>query len=248
MTLSGKKILITGASSGIGSALAHELYERGAKLYLVARREERLVELAQKLNAQYLVADITNSNFLSQLQDTWGLEFDGLINNAGLAIGKSHVADSDPNDWDAMLETNVTALFRLTHAVLPSMLKNQHGDILNVCSIAGHLSYAGGAVYCATKHAVSAFTKALREETCGQNVRVMQISPGMVETEFSLVRFQGDKSKAQDVYQGMTPLTAQDIARQMIFMLEQPRHVCIDEIVTMPTDQGSPNKVVRRKM
>lgn len=246
MTLLGKKILLTGASSGIGEALALALFDKGASLFLVARRADRLQELAQKTSAKYLAMDITQPDFVSELEKKFGLHFDGLINNAGLALGRGPYSTSLLSDSERMLQVNVEAAFRLTHALLPKMLDQGGGDILNLCSVAGHWTYPGGAIYCATKHALWAFTKALREETCGQNLRVMQISPGMVESEFSDVRFKGDKDKAREVYQGMTPLRPTDIARMIVFMLEQPRHVCIDELITMPTDQGSPTTVSRR--
>ncbi len=246
MTLLGKKILITGASSGIGEALALALAQKGASLFLVARRADRLKELAEKTSADILPIDISEAGFLSALEKKWGLHFDVLINNAGLALGRGPYATSEMSDSERMLQVNVEAAFRLTHALLPKMLELGGGDILNLCSVAGHWTYPGGAIYCATKHALWAFTKALREETCGKNLRVMQISPGMVESEFSEVRFKGDKDKAREVYQGMTPLAPSDIARMIVFMLEQPRHVCIDELITMPTDQGSPTTVSRR--
>ena len=147
-----------------------------------------------------------------------------------------------------MISTNVTANFRMAHLVVPWMIENGGGDIINLCSVAGFLTYPGGAVYCATKHAVHAFTRVLREETAGRNIRVMQISPGMVNTEFSTARFGGDKAMADKVYEGMNPLVGEDIARMMQFMLDQPRHVVIDEIVTMPMAQGSPTTVVRGKV
>lgn len=243
--LKNLRVLLTGATSGIGLATARELHARGAQLVLVARREDRLRQIAAELGAQFLVHDVSAPDFIANLRASFGLDFDVLINNAGLALGRDFVQDSDPADWQVMMDVNVHALFRLTHALLPGMLTRQRGDILNICSIAGHQTYPGGAVYCAAKHAVWAFTKVLREETCGQNVRVMQISPGMVETEFSVVRFRGNQSQADSVYAGMTPLTGDDIARQILFMLEQPRHVCIDEITTMPTQQGSPTTVKR---
>ncbi len=248
MTLQDKKILITGASSGIGLALAEALSQKGASLFLVARREDRLKEIAQKTKAQYLAADITDPQFLSLLQSKFGFAFDTLINNAGLALGRGPFSTSERSDSEQMLQVNVHAAFTLTHALLPKMLEQGGGDILNLCSVAGHWTYPGGAIYCATKHALWAFTKALREETCGKNLRVMQISPGMVESEFSEVRFKGDKEKAREVYQGMTPLRPEDIAQMIVFMLEQPRHVCIDELITMPTDQGSPTNVARRSL
>jgi len=243
--LKNLRILITGASSGIGLATARALSAHGAQLCLVARREDRLRDLAKELKAQYLAHDVAAEGFIDELKRSFGTDFDVLINNAGLALGRDTVEASNPQDWQQMMDVNVSALFRLTHAVLPGMLARQQGDILNVCSIAGHVTYPGGAVYCAAKHAVWAFTKVLREETCGRNVRVMQISPGMVETEFSVVRFRGDQQTADAVYAGMEPLSGTDIARQIQFMLEQPRHVCIDEITTMPTQQGSATTVRR---
>lgn len=241
--------VVTGASAGIGRACALQLAARGAKLLLVARRQERLDEVIRECgaNARGLVLDVTAPDAITKLREAGAFGAFGLINNAGLALGREKVADANTADWDAMWATNVDAVFKLTHAMVPGMLARGGGDILNVCSIAGHLTYPGGSVYCATKHAVLAFTKSLREETCGKNLRVMQISPGMVESEFSLVRFKGDAGAAQAVYHGMQALTAEDIARQMVFMLEQPRHVCIDEIITMPTDQGSATTIARHR-
>lgn len=239
--LENLRVLITGASSGIGEATARALHERGAKLTLVARRQDKLAAM-NLANVKLLVADVTSSDFLSQIDLN---SIDVLINNAGLALGKDPVEKLNWADAEIMLKTNVDAALRLASAVVPGMLARGSGDILNLCSIAGHWTYQGGAIYCASKHALWAFTRALREETAGRNVRVMQVSPGMVETDFSLVRFKGDAQTAKSVYQGMTPLTPQDIARQIVFMLEQPRHVCIDEITSMPTDQGSPTTIRR---
>ncbi len=240
------KILLTGASSGIGEATARLLAREGHDLVLVARRRERLEALCQELGARPVVADVADRAFLEHLEKSAGVDFDVLINNAGLALGRDPVITSDPLEWEQMMNVNVHALLRLTRAIVPGMVQRGLGDVVNVCSIAGHTTYPGGAVYCASKHAVWAFTKVLREETCGHNVRIMQISPGMVETEFSVVRFRGEAAAAKGVYQGMTPLTGLDVARQILFMLQQPRHVCIDEITTMPTDQGSPVTVRRR--
>lgn len=246
MDLKGKRILITGASSGIGKSTAQSLAKAGADLFLVARRQEELTSLATELKAHFLVQDLCDKDAVKNIMDFTQQKIDVLINNAGMAIGKEKVQDSQWEDWQKMLDLNINATFKLTQAFTPLMLKQGGGDIINICSVAGHWTYQGGAVYCATKHALWAFTKTLREESCGQNLRVMQISPGMVETEFSVVRFRGDQSQADQTYQGMTPLTPDDIARQVIFMLEQPRHVCIDEILSMPTDQGSPTTVFRR--
>lgn len=251
--LTNLKVLITGASSGIGKAMAYALADRGCELFLLARREERLKEIAGHLKSIHpqikihlIARDVNDPKLAEILTQAAQSKIDILINNAGLALGRDKVETSKISDWEEMISTNVMASFRVVHTVLPWMLKNGGGDIINLCSIAGHYAYQGGAVYCATKHAVHAFTRALREETCGRNIRVMQISPGMVDTEFSTVRFKGDKNQADSVYASMKPLLAEDIARMMTFMLEQPRHVVIDEIITMPTDQGSPTTVVRR--
>ncbi len=251
--LKNKKALITGASSGIGKAMAYSLAARGSELFLLARRLEKLQEIEKDLKAKFpevkihlIASDVNNPDLTQSLKEKTKSKIDILINNAGLALGKDKVEESSFSDWEQMISTNITANFKLVHLTLPWMLENGGGDIINLCSVAGHYTYQGGAVYCATKHAVNAFTRVLREETCGRNIRVMQISPGMVDTEFSSVRFKGDKSSADAVYSKMTPLQAEDIARMMTFMLEQPRHVVIDEIITMPTDQGSPTTVSRR--
>jgi len=248
------RFLVTGSSSGIGAATVKGLAAAGAEVIMVARRGDKLAELVASIKTQLpqarlhpCVLDITTDHALTELQRLGHLDVHGLVNNAGLALGRGPVETSEWSDWEQMFKVNVEAALKLTHAVVPKMLARGQGDILNLCSVAGHWTYPGGAVYCATKHALWAFTKALREETCGKNLRVMQISPGMVETEFSVVRFFGDIDKAKKVYEGMTPLTPADIARQILFMLEQPRHVCIDEIVTMPTDQGSPTTIMRHR-
>ncbi len=244
-----KNVLITGASSGIGRAMALMMAEMGHELYLVARRRDRLEELEKEIarKVHLLPFDVNDPKLIVELQKISAGKIDVLINNAGLALGREKVEKSDFADWEKMISTNMTANFRMVHTVLPWMLKNGEGDIINLCSVAGHYTYPGGAVYCATKFAVQAFTRVLREETCGKNIRVMQISPGMVETDFSKVRFKGDEKLADMVYAGMTPLTSTDVAEMMVFMLSRPRHVVIDEIITMPTDQGSPTTVSRKE-
>ena len=247
-TLKDKRVLITGASSGIGKAMALLLAEKGCELFLLARRKDKLLEVAKetgKTNVHLIAGDINDPGIVQEIEKISGKHIDILINNAGLALGREKVEQSSLADWETMISTNITANFRMVHTVLPWMLEKKGGDIINLCSVAGHYTYPGGAVYCATKHAVKAFTRVLREETCGKNIRVMQISPGMVNTEFSTVRFKGNTESADAVYNGMTPLEAIDIARMMTFMLEQPRHVVIDEIITMPQDQGSPVTVHR---
>lgn len=251
MKTSSKRALITGASSGIGRAMAIAMGEKGHELFLVARRREKLEEVAAEIkNAKVhlIIADVNDPNLSGIISQHTNNDLDILINNAGLALGREKVELGKFEEWQQMIDTNITANFRMVNIVLPMLLKKGGGDIINLCSIAGHYTYQGGAVYCATKHAVLAFTRSLREETAGRNIRVMQISPGMVDTEFSTVRFKGDKKTADSVYAGMTPLQGEDIARMMMFMLEQPRHVVIDEIITMPQDQGSPTTVHRRSV
>jgi NADP-dependent 3-hydroxy acid dehydrogenase YdfG len=250
-----KRVLITGASSGIGEAMAFSLASKGCEIFLLARRKDklkgirdRILQLYPQSTCHIISIDVNDPHLNDVLVDLTGKKLDILINNAGLARGRDTVMHSQLSDWEEMIATNIVANFKLIHMVLPWMRDNGGGDIINLCSVAGHYTYAGGAVYCATKHAVKAFTRSLREETCGQNIRVMQISPGMVETDFSRVRFRGDEEASQKVYEGMTPLTPHDIARMMIFMLESPRHVVIDEIITMPREQGSPTTVFRRNL
>ena len=252
--LSNKRALITGASSGIGRAMVFSLADRGCELFLLARRKDKLKEVQIEIQKKYpackihlLVGDVNDPALSAEITALTNKKIDILINNAGLALGREKAQDSDFEDWEKMITTNITANFRMVHLVLPWMLEARGGDIINLCSVAGHYTYSGGAVYCATKHAVNAFTRVVREETCGKNIRVMQISPGMVDTEFSTVRFKGDTKVAESVYAGMTPLNGEDIARMMTFMLEQPRHVVIDEIITMPADQGAPTTISRSK-
>lgn len=248
--LKDKRVLITGASSGIGKAAALLLATEGVELFLLARRMEKLEEvkneIGDRVRVHLLAADVNDKELPKKLALFTSEKIDVLINNAGLALGRDKVETSLWSDMEGMIETNITANFRVVHTVVPWMLKNGGGDIINLCSIAGHHTYPGGAVYCATKHAVLAFTRALREETAGKNLRVMQISPGMVDTEFSTVRFKGNSELADSVYKGMEPLVAEDIAEMMLFMLNRPRHVVIDEIITMPSAQGSPTTVVRK--
>jgi 3-hydroxy acid dehydrogenase/malonic semialdehyde reductase len=246
-----KRALISGASSGIGRAMAIAMGERGYELFLLARRQDRLEEVSSQIKnskTHLIVANVNAPNLADIIANHTNNDLDILINNAGLALGREKVEFGKFEDWQSMIDTNITANFRLVNIVMPMLLKKGEGDIINLCSIAGHYSYQGGAVYCATKHAVLAFTRALREETAGRNIRVMQISPGMVDTEFSQVRFKGDIKTAQSVYAGMTPLQGEDIARMMLFMLDQPRHVVIDEIITMPQDQGSPTTIHRKSV
>ncbi|WP_408096386.1 SDR family NAD(P)-dependent oxidoreductase [Peredibacter sp. HCB2-198] len=252
-SLKNSRVLITGASSGIGRAMAFSVAARGSHLFLLARREEKLKEVKAEIQKEFpdvkvevIACDVNDSHAADLIKKVTEEKVDVLVNNAGLALGREKFELSQLSDMEQMISTNITANFKLVHLTLPWMIKAGKGDIINLCSVAGHYTYQGGAVYCATKHAVNAFTRVVREETAGKNIRIMQISPGMVDTEFSKVRFKGDQKTADAVYAGMKPLHADDIARMMTFMLEQPRHVVIDEIITMPTDQGSPTTVVRK--
>jgi len=247
--------LITGASSGIGKASAFKLAEAGYQLILVARRTERLIQIQNEIKTLYpsidvrvMRCDLTSKEQIELLTETLFSEIsylDILINNAGLALGVDKVQDANLNDWEKMLSTNVTGLFYLTRLVLPKMLEKQSGHIINIGSVAGRWTYPGGAVYCASKAAVKSFTEGLRLDLIGTSIRVTIIEPGMVETEFSEVRLK-DKLKAKAVYENMTPLTGLDIANTILWCIQQPPHVNIQEIVIFPTDQAGVGYVHRK--
>lgn len=248
-----KTALITGATAGIGRAMALSLASKKMTLILVARRLHLLEELKKEIalkspdsTVHILDSDVVDKNLPQRIAQVSAERVDVLINNAGLALGRDKVQDSEISDWDQMIATNITGNFKMNHLVVPWMLKHGGGDIINLCSIAGHVTYMGGSVYCATKHAVHAFSKVLREETAGKNIRVMLMSPGMVDTDFSTTRFRGDKAEADKVYAGIDSLYGEDIARLMQFMLDQPRHVVIDEMTTTPMAQGSATTVIRK--
>jgi len=252
--MKNKTVFITGSSSGIGQACAEIFAAKGANLILNARRKDRLENLQQKLQAEYpqqkftlAVFDIQN---LSSVQNYFSQEkpsVDILINNAGLAKGVDKVQDALATDWDQMIDTNIKGLLYVTRQVLPSMIKNKSGHIVNLGSVAGRFTYPGGAVYSATKFAVRAITEGLRMDLLGQPVRVTNIEPGMVETEFSEVRL-NDKTAAKKVYEGMTPLSAQDIAETIYWCCDRPPHVNIQELIIYPTDQAHVGQVARRSL
>lgn len=251
-TLAGKTALVTGASSGFGLAIACQLAQEGVHLHLVARRSDKLLELKNALNARFpsvnvntISADVRLPEIVSTLESAGALDADILVNNAGLARGLDPVAGAQFEHWQEMIDTNVTSAFRITHAILPRLIAKGGGHIVMISSIAGHESYEKGSVYCATKHALNAFTKALRMETCDKNIRVSIVSPGLAQTEFSVVRFSGDSARAQSVYEGIKALSATNIAHEVLFCLKQPTHVNINEIVVMPTAQGSATRVHR---
>ena len=246
--LMGRTILITGASSGIGEAMARLFACEGARLLLCARRTDRLELLADELRAAHgtethvFHLDVRDRDQVSMvfrsLPGEWS-EIDALVNNAGLSRGLDPAQEGDLNDWDEMVRTNLSGLLYMTRHVLPVMVRRGKGDIINIGSIAGHEVYPGAAVYCATKHAVDAFTRGLRMDLVNTPIRVMSISPGMTETEFSVVRFHGDRERAEHVYEGLTPLKASDVAEAALFALTRPAHVQVGEMILWPTAQAS---------
>jgi serine 3-dehydrogenase len=246
--LMGRTILITGASSGIGEAMARLFACEGARLLLCARRTDRLESLAEELKASHgteahcFHLDVRDRDQVSMvfrsLPPEWA-EIDALVNNAGLSRGMDPVQDGDLNDWDEMIRTNVSGLLYMTRHVIPVMIRRGKGDIINIGSIAGHEVYPGAAVYCASKHAVDAFTRGVRMDLVNTPIRVIAISPGMTETEFSLVRFHGDRDRAERVYEGLVPLSPHDVAEAALFALTRPPHVQVGEMILWPTAQAS---------
>jgi 3-hydroxy acid dehydrogenase / malonic semialdehyde reductase len=254
ISLQNQIILITGASSGIGAACAKIFAGAGAKLILAARREERLQELRDSLQQQFAIdihllqLDVrdrqTVASAISSLPPAW-CDIDILINNAGLSRGLDKLHEAEFQDWEEMIDTNIKGLLYLTRYVVPGMVKRNRGHIVNLGSIAGHQTYPGGNVYCATKAAVRAISQGLKQDLLGTSIRVTSIDPGMVETEFSNVRFHGDQARADKVYQGLTPLTADDVADVIFFCVTRSPHVNINELILMPVDQASATLVHR---
>lgn len=242
--LSGKLVFVTGASSGIGRACAHAFAHEGCRLVLAARRRDRLDALAAELNddVHILALDVRDRDAveaaINGLPAAWR-EIDVLVNSAGLSRGLETVQNGLPSDWEEMIDTNVKGLLWVSRAVLGGMVARDSGHIVNIGSISGHQVYAGGAVYCATKHAVGAITQGLRLDLLGTKVRVSSVDPGMVETDFSLVRFHGDQAKADAVYRSFPPLTASDVAECVVFCASRPEHVAVMDLVVMPQDQAS---------
>jgi NADP-dependent 3-hydroxy acid dehydrogenase YdfG len=242
--------VVTGASSGIGAATARGLARAGFHVVAGARRSDRLQELAEEVGATALALDVTDpasvEAFRAAVADRHG-RADLLVNNAGLAAGLDPVADGDERDWQAMLDTNVLGLLRVTRAFLPLLRAAPHAHVVNLGSIAGFEVYPGGAGYTASKHAVRAITGTLRLELNGEPIRVTEVAPGMVETEFSLVRFHGDAERADEVYAGVQPLTADDIADCIVWAVTRPPHVDVDLIVVRPVAQAAAHLVARRQ-
>lgn len=249
-----KTALITGATSGIGKACAHTFAKEGYRLILVARRENELVKIAKHLADKYavavetLVADVRDNAALTQVLESLTEDWkavDVLVNNAGLSQGLDPIDKGDTNDWDTMIDTNVKGLLYVTKIVSGWMVSRKKGHIINIGSIAGKEVYPNGNVYCATKHAVDALNKGMRMDLLPHGIKVTAINPGMVETEFSVVRFKGDEDKAKKVYEGLEPLLADDIADAIWYVVSRPAHVNINDMLIMPTAQASATLVQR---
>jgi 3-hydroxy acid dehydrogenase/malonic semialdehyde reductase len=245
-------VLVTGASSGIGRACVDAFLAQGARVIAAARRTDRLEELrAGREDSVLPVAmDVRDraevSTALAGLPAEW-TPIDILVNNAGLAAGRGPIQTDDPDDWDRMLNTNVRGLLNVSGCVLPGMVERGSGHVINIGSNAGREVYPGGAVYCATKAAVERITRGMRMDVLGSGVRISQVDPGMVETEFSLVRFDGDAAAAGAVYEGLTPLQASDIADVVTWVASRPPHVVIADVLVYPVDQAGSGKLARRK-
>lgn len=249
-----KTAFITGATSGIGRAAAVLMAKNGYKLILCGRRKKRLEELSIKLKTHTQIRTLCfdvreqqkTEELISGLPAEWQ-EIDVLINNAGNAHGLAPIDKGNVEDWDTMLDINVKGLLYVSRSVIPGMVSRKKGHILNIGSIAGHEVYPDGNVYCASKHAVNAITKGMRQDLTKHGIRVSTIDPGLVDTEFSLVRFKGDHAKAENVYKGMEPLHAEDIAETILFVLSRPPHVNVADLLLLPASQAGATNVVRDK-
>ncbi len=242
-----KTAVVTGASSGIGAATARRLAAEGFHVFCAARREDRVLALAEEIGGTAVRCDVTDADQVAALADRVGPRLDVLVNNAGAAFGASTVTEADVDQWRAMYEVNVLGLVLVTKALVPALVASGAGVILNVGSTAGRIAYEGGGGYTAAKHGTQVVSETLRLELFDQPVRVCEIAPGMVRTpEFSTKRFGGDQEKADAVYAGVAePLTAEDIADAITWMVTRPPHVNIDELVIRPRAQASQHKVHR---
>jgi NADP-dependent 3-hydroxy acid dehydrogenase YdfG len=240
--------VVTGASSGIGEATARGLVKAGFKLALGARREDRLMAVARELGGLGLLLDVRDRGSIQAFVDAITAEYgqvEVLVNNAGLAAGLQPLAEGNDDDWVQMMETNVLGVLRVTKAMLPLLRAAPRAHIVNLGSVAGFEVYPGGVGYTASKHAVRAITKTLRLELMGEPIRVTEVEPGLVDTEFSLVRFKGDRDRAASVYKGMQPLTGADIADCIVWVVTRPPNVNVDEMVVRPIAQATARDVAR---
>jgi len=255
MDFTNRIVLVTGASAGIGEACAHAFARTGARLLLCARRLERLVPVTEALRTGYGASvhafelDVRDARAVDRavesLPEEWR-SIDVLVNNAGKAKGRAPLHEALEEHLEEMIDTNVKGLIHVTRAVLPGMLERGAGHVINIGSTAGRWIYPGGTVYCATKAAVYAISEGLKMDLHGTGIRVSTVDPGLVETEFSLVRFDGDERAAQDVYARMTPLSASDVADAVVFCASRPDHVNVSQVLLLPTDQSSSSMVHRR--
>jgi NADP-dependent 3-hydroxy acid dehydrogenase YdfG len=262
LSLKDKWVLITGVSSGFGAAAARAFGAEGAKLLLGSRRLDRLQKVAVEsckagaVAAHYHELDVSKTTSVEAFM-AWAKEklanrqspsanLHVLINNAGGAHGMDNIADGKDADWEAMIQSNVLGVLRMTRAALPLLARDAGASIINIGSVAGRTVYEGGAVYCAAKAGELQITRALRMELLGTGIRVSTLDPGLAETEFSLIRFKGDAAKAKKVYEGTNPLTAGDIAETLVWLASRPAHVNIDELIIKPVDQAAVGKVFRR--
>jgi NADP-dependent 3-hydroxy acid dehydrogenase YdfG len=248
MNLKGKIVFVTGASSGIGAATALAFADEGARLLLAARRADKLSEVASAALQRGAPAvhtislDVRDRKAVQQAIDTLPAEWapiDVLVNNAGLSRGLEKLYVGNPDDWDEMIDTNVKGLLYVTRAVVPGMVERGRGHVVNLGSVAGEMTYPNGAVYCASKAAERAINDGLREDVLGTPIRVTSVDPGMVETDFSLVRFHGDAERAAKVYKGASPLVAEDIAEVIVWTVKRPDNVNIARVVLTPVQQAN---------
>lgn len=250
-----KTVLITGATSGIGHATALLLAENGFNLIITGRRLELLEDLKKEIEVKYK-RDVLILNFdmrhrnevelqIDSLPAKWR-KIDVLVNNAGLAVGLNHIQDGLIDDWEQMIDTNIKGVLYITRKIAPLMIEQGSGHIVNIGSVAGTQVYENGNVYCATKHAMHALSQAMRQDMLRNGIKVSEIRPGMLETEFSIVRFKGDKERAKKTYDGLTPLFADDIAQAILFILTRPENVCINDLEITPKAQANSTMAYRK--
>lgn len=255
-SLKDKIVLITGATAGIGKACAYHFAQEGARIIITARRANILNEIAEDIRAKHNsdvyavklnVKDYDEVKYMiNSLPDEWKA-IDTLVNNAGMARGTKKIQEEDAEGWNEVIDTNIKGVLNVSREVIPGMIERKRGHVINIGSIAGRQAYSGGAVYCGTKHALQGITHSMRLDLLGTGVRVTTVDPGLVETDFSKVRFYGDEEKAASVYKGYIPLTGDDIAEAVIFCATRPDYANINELVIMPSAQASAYHVVKEE-